>query len=100
MALAALLAAGLDGIENKLTPPSPIDQNIYDMDKAERTENGIKELPATLMDALQELDNDTVIKEALGEHLYEHFSESKRIEWDMFRTAVHPWEREQYLTSF
>lgn len=100
MALAVLLAAGMDGIENKLTPPSPVDQNIYDMDKAERTENGIKDLPATLMDALQELDDDAVIKEALGEHLYEHFVEAKKIEWDTFRTSVHPWEREQYLTSF
>lgn len=100
MALAVLLAAGLDGIENKLTPPSPVDRNIYDMDKKERTKNGIKDLPATLIDALQELDDDAVIKEALGGHLYEHFVEAKHIEWDMFRTAVHPWEREQYLTSF
>lgn len=100
MALAVLLSAGLDGIENELTPPEPVDQNIYEMDKAERMENGIRSLPATLMDALEELDDDAVIKEALGDHLYEHFVELKQIEWDMFRTAVHPWEREQYLTSF
>ncbi|WP_010530020.1 type I glutamate--ammonia ligase [Lentibacillus jeotgali] len=100
MTLAVLLSAGLDGIENKLTPPEPVDQNIYEMDKAEREEHGIKSLPATLMDALEELDNDPVITEALGNHLYEHFVEAKQIEWDMFRTAVHPWEREQYLTSY
>ncbi|ASN05653.1 type I glutamate--ammonia ligase [Virgibacillus necropolis] len=100
MAMSVLLASGLDGIENKLTPPSPIDRNIYAMDKAERIENGIKDLPATLMDALVELEKDEVIKEALGDHLYEHFVEAKEIEWDMFRTTVHPWEREQYLTSY
>ncbi|MFZ3579797.1 type I glutamate--ammonia ligase [Virgibacillus sp. DJP39] len=100
MAMSVLLAAGLDGIKNKLTAPKPVDRNIYAMDKAERVKNGIKDLPATLMDALKELAEDEVIKEALGEHLYEHFVEAKEIEWDMFRTTVHPWEREQYLTSF
>ncbi|WP_404452714.1 type I glutamate--ammonia ligase [Virgibacillus necropolis] len=100
MAMAVLLAAGLDGIENKLTPPNPVDRNIYAMDKAERIKNGVKDLPATLMDALKELEEDEVIKEALGDHLYEHFIEAKEIEWDMFRTTVHPWEREQYLTSY
>ncbi|WP_164667268.1 type I glutamate--ammonia ligase [Virgibacillus doumboii] len=100
LTMAVLLAAGLDGIKNKLTPPNPIDQNIYDMDKSERIKNGVKDLPATLMDALEELEKDAVIKGALGNHLYEHFMKAKLIEWDMFRTAVHPWEREQYLTSF
>ncbi|SHF53646.1 type I glutamate--ammonia ligase [Ornithinibacillus halophilus] len=100
MALSVLLAAGLDGIENKLTPPSAVDRNIYVMDKEEREENGIKDLPATLMDALEELKKDPIIVNALGEHLYEHYLEAKEIEWDMFRTTVHPWEREQYLTQY
>ncbi|GGB30992.1 type I glutamate--ammonia ligase [Virgibacillus dakarensis] len=100
MAMAVLLAAGLDGIKNELTPPTAVDRNIYVMDKEEREKNGIKDLPATLMDALEELQKDEVIVEALGEHLYEHFIEAKEIEWDMFRTTVHPWEREQYLTSY
>ncbi|OZU90236.1 type I glutamate--ammonia ligase [Virgibacillus indicus] len=100
MAMAVLLAAGLDGIENKLTPPTPVDRNIYVMTKAEREENGVKDLPATLMDALNELQKDDVIISALGEHLFEHFIEAKEIEWDMFRTTVHPWEREQYLASY
>ncbi|WP_188455621.1 type I glutamate--ammonia ligase [Virgibacillus oceani] len=100
MAMAVLLAAGLDGVKNKLTPPTPVNRNIYVMDKAEREKNGIKDLPATLMDALVELQKDEVIIEALGEHLFEHFIEAKEIEWDMFRTTVHPWEREQYLASY
>ncbi|WP_099158183.1 type I glutamate--ammonia ligase [Virgibacillus ndiopensis] len=100
LAMSVLLASGLDGVKNKLTPPSAVDRNIYVMDKAEREKNGIKDLPATLMDALEELQKDETIIEALGEHLFEHFIEAKEIEWDMFRTTVHPWEREQYLTSY
>ncbi|WP_411953215.1 type I glutamate--ammonia ligase [Alkalibacillus sp. S2W] len=100
MAMSVMLAAGLDGIENELTAPEPVDRNIYVMDKAEREANGVQDLPATLYDALQYLKSDNVIKEALGEHLTEHFLEAKEIEWDMFRTQVHPWEREQYLSTY
>lgn len=100
MALAVLLASGLDGIENKLSPPVSIDKNIYEMDKREREQHGIEDLPATLMDALDELQKNNMIIESLGDHLYEHFIEAKTMEWDTFRTTVHPWEREQYLTSY
>ncbi|SFD78654.1 L-glutamine synthetase [Lentibacillus persicus] len=100
MAMAVLLASGLDGVRNKLSPPESVDENIYDMDKKERQKHGVKDLPATLMDALEELQKDETIVESLGDHLYEHFMEAKEIEWDMFRTTVHPWEREQYLTSY
>ncbi|MEK4884960.1 MULTISPECIES: type I glutamate--ammonia ligase [Bacillus] len=100
LAMAALLSAGLDGIKNKLTPPAPVDRNIYIMNKQERLEAGIIDLPATLLEALQNLKNDEVIKEALGDHILEHFLEAKEIEWDMFRTQVHPWEREQYMQMY
>ncbi|RLL45400.1 type I glutamate--ammonia ligase [Oceanobacillus piezotolerans] len=100
MALAVILAAGLDGIENKLTPPAAVDRNIYVMTKEEREEEGIKDLPATLATALELLKQDEVIINALGEHLFEHFIEAKEIEWDMFRTQVHPWEREQYMSIY
>ncbi|MEN2464484.1 type I glutamate--ammonia ligase [Ornithinibacillus sp. FSL M8-0202] len=100
MALSVLLAAGLDGIRNNMTPPPAVDRNIYVMTKEERDEVGIKDLPSSLIDALQELKNDEVIVEALGEHLFEHYIEAKEIEWDMFRTSVHPWERDQYLTNY
>jgi len=100
MAVAVLLGAGLDGINHKLTPPESVDCNIYDMNEAEREANGVKHLPTTLMDALKELKKDEVIRSALGDHLYKNFLATKKIEWDMFRTTVHPWEREQYLTSY
>ncbi|PWW27267.1 glutamine synthetase [Cytobacillus oceanisediminis] len=100
LAMAVLLKAGLDGIKNKMTPPAPVDRNIYVMNKQERVEEGIKDLPATLAAALDELKNDEVIVSALGDHIFEHFIEAKEIEWDMFRTQVHPWEREQYLSMY
>ncbi|KGP73501.1 type I glutamate--ammonia ligase [Pontibacillus yanchengensis] len=100
LAMAVLLASGLDGVENKLQAPTPVDRNIYVMDKEERVKHGVQDLPATLADALELLKKDEKMVEALGEHLYEHFIESKEIEWDMFRTQVHPWEREQYLSTY
>ena len=100
LAMAVLLAAGLDGVKNGLTPPKPVDRNIYVMNKEERLAEGIVDLPATLAQALDLLKQDEVIQGALGEHLLEHFIEAKEIEWDMFRTQVHPWERDQYMTQY
>ncbi|MFC7685157.1 type I glutamate--ammonia ligase [Ureibacillus sp. GCM10028918] len=100
LALAVLLEAGLDGIRNGLTPPAPVDRNIYVMNSAELKENGIESLPGSLHEALSYLEEDEVIKSALGEHIYSNFKEAKEIEFDMFRTAVHPWERDQYLKMY
>ncbi|OIU72095.1 type I glutamate--ammonia ligase [Rossellomorea aquimaris] len=100
LAMSVLLAAGLDGIKNNLDAPAPIDRNIYVMDKKEREEAGIIDLPATLYAALEELKKDEVIINSLGGHIFEHFVEAKEIEWDMFRTQVHPWEREQYIQMY
>jgi glutamine synthetase len=100
LAMAVLLKAGLDGIKNKLTPPAPVDRNIYVMSKEERIEEGIIDLPATLAQALDQLKADEVIVSGLGEHIMEHFVEAKEIEWDMFRTVVHQWERDQYMSMY
>ncbi|MBT2735645.1 glutamine synthetase [Neobacillus sp. B4I6] len=100
LAMAVLLKAGLDGIKNKLTPPAPVDRNIYVMSKEERIEEGIIDLPATLAQALDQLKADEVIVSGLGEHIMEHFLEAKEIEWDMFRTVVHQWERDQYMSMY
>ena len=70
------------------------------MNKEEREANGIEDLPATLYAALEELAKNETIQDALGEHIYANFVEAKEIEWDMFRTSVHPWEREQYLKMY
>lgn len=100
LAMAVLLKSGLDGIKNNLPVPAPVDRNIYVMNKQEREEAGIVDLPATLIQALDNLKSDEVMVSALGMHILEHFLEAKEIEWDMFRTQVHPWEREQYLSMY
>ncbi|MCM3237607.1 type I glutamate--ammonia ligase [Heyndrickxia oleronia] len=100
LAMAVLLKSGLDGIKNKLKAPAPVDRNIYVMNKQEREDAGIIDLPGTLKQALDNLVSDEVMTSALGEHILEHFLEAKEIEWDMFRTTVHPWEREQYMQMY
>ncbi|MEK3886874.1 type I glutamate--ammonia ligase [Bacillus sp. FSL K6-3431] len=100
LAMAVLLKAGLSGIQDKLTPPHSVDRNIYMMDKAERMKEGVIDLPANLSEALEELKHDEVIKSGIGTHIFENFIETKNIEWDMFRSQVHPWEREQYMSIY
>jgi glutamine synthetase len=100
LALAVMLAAGLDGIKNKMQLPPPTDRNIYVMSEEEREEQGIPSLPGDLKAALEELIRNDVICDALGEHALAHFYELKEIEWDIFRTQVHQWERDQYLSLY
>lgn len=100
LALAVMLKAGLDGIKKKLPLPAPTDRNIYVMTEEEREEQGIPSLPSDLRQAIDELIKDEVICEALGEHALTHFVELKEIEWDMYRTQVHQWERDQYMTLY
>lgn len=100
LALAVCLKAGLDGIKKKISPPPPLQQNIYHLSQEELRKLGIGCLPASLEEALDELERDEVIKEALGEHIYNCFMEAKRIECYNYRIQVHPWELEQYLTRF
>lgn len=100
LAMAVLLQAGLSGIKDELEPPHAVDRNIYIMNKKERREEGVVDLPHNLEEALEELKMDEVIKEGLGKHIFENFIETKEIEWEMFRTQVHPWEREQYMSLY
>ncbi len=100
LALAVMLQAGLDGIKRQLPLPQPVNRNIYVMNEVERVRSGILSLPESLKTALEELASDEVIRDALGEHAYTFFYEAKMIEWDMFRSAVHQWETEQYLTMY
>ncbi|MCF6093117.1 type I glutamate--ammonia ligase [Microaerobacter geothermalis] len=100
LALAVMLKAGLDGIKNKLQLPPATDRNIYIMNEQERKEAGIESLPSTLKEAIDCLLADKVICDALGGHALEHFVQAKEIEWDMFRTQVHNWERDQYISLY
>ena len=100
MAVAAVLAAGLDGLKNKIEPAQPVDRNIYSMTEDERKAAGIVDLPSTLHNALKAMREDKVIKDALGNHLYSNFMEGKRLEWDAYRLEVSQWERDQYLEMY
>ncbi|MBF7083368.1 type I glutamate--ammonia ligase [Desulfallas sp. Bu1-1] len=100
LAIAACLRAGLDGIKNGIEPPPPCDRNIYQMTVAERKELGINNLPGSLMEAIEELIADEVIRDALGPHIFDKYVEAKTIEWDRYRVRVHQWEIEEYLTKF
>jgi glutamine synthetase len=100
LAFAVMLKAGLDGINNKITPPQPVEENIYHMDEAERARRNLTSLPGSLGEALAETKNDPLIREALGDHIYERFLEAKQSEWDEFRMQVTPWELDRYLPVF
>ena len=100
LAFAAILAAGLDGIERKLTPPPSTEQNIFQLTDVERASLGIDSLPGNLSEAVNLLKKDELVKNVLGEHVFERFVEAKEKEWDEFRTKVTPWELESYLTRY
>lgn len=100
LAIAACLSAGLDGIENRIQPPPQHNLNVYELTPEQRRELGIGSLPASLEEALSELEKDDVIKHALGEHIFMRFTDAKRIEWDEYRTRIYSWEIENYLTMF
>lgn len=97
LALTVQLAAGLDGIKNGMTPPNPVNKNIFTMSFRERRRYRIDELPRDLHEALDCLEKDKVIREALGEHGYERFMEAKRQEWLEYSASVSDWEVGRYL---
>ena len=97
---AAMIAAGLDGVKNKIMPPAATDVNIYHLTDKERVERGIEILPGSLIEANDELLKDKVICDALGPHIVENLTKIAVAENDSFRLAVHPWEIERYIHNF
>ena len=97
LCFSVMLAAGLDGIEKGLTPPEPVEENVYHMSEEERKSRGIGTLPASLWDAVQLTEKSDVVREALGEHVFNSFIENKKIEWDRFRVQVTDYELKRYL---
>ena len=100
LAFTVMLAAGLDGIKNKLDAGEPVNQNIFEMSAREKRRLKIDVLPANLSEALDCLEKDDVLKNALGEHVYEHFEQAKRTEWETYISRVHPWEIDTYLKAY
>ena len=100
LAIAACLAAGLDGIERGLTPPPEIPGNIYEMDAATRSAFGIETLPRTLEEALEAMKQDQLVMDVLGEHVASHYLAGKQREWEEYQTRVSSWEIEKYLVTY
>lgn len=100
LALAVMLAAGLDGIETEATSREPVNENIREMSFRERRRLRIDDLPHNLNEACDELEKDVEMKEALGTHVTTHFLAAKRHEWTEYISQVSAWELEQYLARY
>jgi len=97
LAFSVMLAAGLDGIANNYPLPDPIEENIFEMDEAARDAAGIDTLPNNLFEAVKFMEESELVKETLGEHIFQKFIENKKIEWDRYRTHVSNYELDTYL---
>jgi glutamine synthetase len=100
LALAVLIGAAADGIRQRTLAGPPFSGSTYDLDERKRREFGIGILPKSLRQAIDELDRDAVVRAALGDHIYHAFREAKLAEYERYRRAVHPWERERYLRLY
>ncbi len=97
LTFAALLHAGLEGIEKGYELPPPMETNLYHLTAEQRRERGIVSLPETLGEAIDELSQSELMKKALGPHIFDRYVELKRKEWDEYRVQLTQWEMEKYL---
>ena len=100
LAIALILAAGIEGIEKKMTPPAELSQNLGRVSEDELRESTFETLPRTLGEAIEAYEKDPFVKEVLGESVYNKFLDAKRSEWKDFRTCVTQWEIKRYLNLF
>ena len=97
LALAVCLAAGLDGIKNKINPPSPVKPNIFQMGKEEKEMLNIESLPSNLHEAVKELREDKFVCSVLGDHIAKRYAKAKEAEWEAYREQITDWEISNYL---
>ena len=97
LTLAVCLAAGLDGIENQIMPPTIVKENIFEMGVSQKEALGIESLPGNLYEAIEELERNDYIKDTLGKHITEKYVEAKKTEWAAYCSQVTPWEIDEYL---
>ncbi len=100
LVLAAVLAAGLDGIEHRIQPPAPCNKNIFHMTAEERLADNIGELPGSLDEALTEMKNSSFIKAVLGDHIFEKYIEAKEEECKEYSMRISKWEVDSYLMKY
>jgi len=97
LAFSCLLRAGLDGVTKKTDPSDPVDEDVYKMTPERKRALGIRELPTTLKEALDEMRGDEVIHRTLGNHIFDAFIEYKTNDWNQYCLYVTPWEIMKYL---
>jgi glutamine synthetase len=97
LAFAVMLAAGLKGVEKGYELPPPVEEDIYEMSEESRKKHGIESLPGSLSEAIQLTEKSELVRETLGDHIFQKFIENKKIEWDKYRTHVSQFELEKYL---
>ena len=100
LAFSLMLAAGMKGIEEQYELPDEADANLFEIDDAELERQGIGQLPHSLHDALEIMEQSTLVREALGEHIFEWFLRNKREEWRSYKAHVSQWELERYLPTW
>ena len=100
LAFAVLIESIADGLRHRSLPGDPFTGSSYELTPKFRADRGIRTLPKSLRQAIDELDNDSIVRGALGDHIYHAFRDAKLAEYERYRRAVHPWERAQYLTRF
>lgn len=99
LTFAVLLAAGLEGIKKKMNAPSPVEENLYEFDDTKLAKYYINRLPASLDEAIGEIEKGRIVREVFGENTWKRYIEAKKQEWDRFRIAVTDWEIERYLEN-
>jgi glutamine synthetase len=97
LAFAVMLAAGMKGVEKNYVLPEPVEEDIYEMNEKAREKAGIVSLPGSLNQALNLVEKSKLVRETLGDHVFEKFLENKKLEWDRFRTHVSQYEIDRYL---
>jgi len=97
LAFAVMLGAGLKGIEEDYPLTDPVEEDIYEMDEGARERAGITSLPGNLFEAIREVENSELVRETLGDHIFNKFVANKKIEWDRYRVHVSQYEIEKYL---
>ncbi|MBA5941739.1 MAG: glutamine synthetase [Methanophagales archaeon] len=97
LAFSVMLAAGMAGVKNKYELPAPTEKDVYLMSEEEKEKAGIKSLPGSLIEAIALTENSELVRAALGDHVFENFITSKKIEWDSYRKDVSEWELKEYL---
>ncbi len=97
LAFSCMLIAGLKGIENRYELPEPTETDVYHLTPEERRKMGIEELPGSLIEAIEIAEKSELLREALGDHIFNELITSKRIEWDEYRIRIHPYELDRYL---